>query len=196
MSSCRVCGNALVSSENWSPSYVKNNNRICRVCNATRLKQYALDNAEREHARLKARRELTIEKRRADYRIWYAANAEIGRAASLRWTANNKERAAANKRAWSKANPEKTALYKATRKSRLLCQTNETADAAKIAEFYRMASRLTRITGKPYHVDHIEPLSKGGLHHQDNLVVMTGPLNSAKRDAHWPWLTWFNSPSD
>lgn len=41
-----------------------------------------------------------------------------------------------------------------------------------IEHIYFMASDCRAVSGEYYHVDHIEPISKGGLHHPDNLQVM------------------------
>lgn len=93
---------------------------------------------------------------------------------------------------WQKQNPERVAAATAAYKARKIAQTPNDADRAKIASFYDMANRITRITGTPYHVDHIEALANGGLHHHDNLVVMRGDLNQSKGATDWPWLKWFN----
>lgn len=34
----------------------------------------------------------------------------------------------------------------------------------------------------PFHIDHVVPVSRGGLNDLDNLVVACGPCNSSKRD--------------
>jgi len=39
---------------------------------------------------------------------------------------------------------------------------------------------MTELTGEAYHVDHKKPLSKGGLHHPDNLQVLLGRENLKK----------------
>jgi len=54
----------------------------------------------------------------------------------------------------------------------------------KIEQFYLLAERLTKDTGIQYTVDHIKPLMKGGLHHEDNLQVITLEDNSRKRDRY------------
>lgn len=46
------------------------------------------------------------------------------------------------------------------------------ADKKAIQFFYNRAKHLTEITGIKHEVDHIVPISKGGLHHQDNLQVL------------------------
>ena len=55
------------------------------------------------------------------------------------------------------------------------------ADRDAIRAFYRLAKLLEKHNpGTRYHVDHIIPLSKGGLHHQDNLQVMRADFNLRK----------------
>ena len=50
----------------------------------------------------------------------------------------------------------------------------------RIKIIYRVASIIFNS-----HVDHIIPLSKGGLHHPDNLQILDGKLNDSKKDK-WP----------
>ncbi len=61
------------------------------------------------------------------------------------------------------------ALYRA----RKLNQTPEDADMDAIKEIYETCP-------DGWHVDHIVPLSKGGLHHQDNLQHLTALDNLSK----------------
>jgi len=65
-------------------------------------------------------------------------------------------------------------------RSRKRNQMPDDEDKEKILEFYKEAERLTEETGILYSVDHIIPLSKGGLHHHDNLQVITLSENSRK----------------
>lgn len=74
------------------------------------------------------------------------------------------------------------------------------ADPKKIAEIYDEASRLTKETGIPHHVDHIVPLQgpiatwgpfKGmrivfGLHWEGNLQVIPARDNVCKGNRWWP----------
>lgn len=48
-------------------------------------------------------------------------------------------------------------------------------DLEVIKEIYRNCP-------KGYHVDHIIPISKGGLHHEDNLQYLTPHENRSKGD--------------
>lgn len=58
-------------------------------------------------------------------------------------------------------------------------------DANEVAKFYDLAVALTAKFGVVYEVDHIIPISRGGKHHQDNLVVMRWDLNRAKAAKRW-----------
>lgn len=49
-----------------------------------------------------------------------------------------------------------------------------------IQKFYDDAKRLTEETGIKHEVDHIIPISRGGLHHQDNLQILTWIENRKK----------------
>lgn len=61
-----------------------------------------------------------------------------------------------------------------------------TADIGEIQKFYLLAEKLTNETGVKYAVDHIQPLFKGGKHHQDNLQVITA-LDNARKGYKYPF---------
>lgn len=50
----------------------------------------------------------------------------------------------------------------------------------RIYKIYAECQFLTEVTGIQHHVDHIMPLSKGGLHHPDNLQILTAEENLKK----------------
>ena len=87
------------------------------------------------------------------------------------WVQNNMDRCAA-----------KTAKYRASKLQRTPpWLTNE--DFSVMRAFYRVAKKLTEVTGEPYHVDHIIPLQGelvSGLHVPTNLQVIKGVDNLSK----------------
>lgn len=56
-------------------------------------------------------------------------------------------------------------------------------DAAMMRDLFLERDRLTKETGVQWHVDHICPLAKGGVHHPCNLRLMRGDENIAKSDS-------------
>ncbi|MCP4763387.1 MAG: HNH endonuclease [archaeon] len=68
------------------------------------------------------------------------------------------------------------------RRAKIKNAITDDADLELIKEFYTDARNLTEQTGIPHEVDHIIPLSKDGLHHQDNLQVLTAKENRQKHN--------------
>jgi hypothetical protein len=50
----------------------------------------------------------------------------------------------------------------------------------RIQEIYIKCKSISESTGIPHHVDHIIPVIKGGLHHPDNLQILTRFENLSK----------------
>lgn len=72
----------------------------------------------------------------------------------------------------------KTYRYRASKFSQTPVLTKE--ENERILSIYKECARLTETTGVPHHVDHIHPISKGGLHHPDNLQILTATENMSK----------------
>ena len=95
---------------------------------------------------------------------------------------------------WRKNNPDKfreqwlrtDKAKNAERSMRYVCkkrdQTPDLTEAEKndILDMYKLARRLTEETGVKHEVDHIHPISKGGLHHPGNLQILTKYENQSK----------------
>jgi hypothetical protein len=65
------------------------------------------------------------------------------------------------------------------------------ANSRRIAAIYGEASRLTRETGMPHHVDHIVPLRSRlvcGLHCEANLEILPQAANLHKSNRLWPGM--------
>ena len=92
----------------------------------------------------------------------------------------NRERIKQQHQEWIKNNPDKCNVYVSDRRARKLNQTSPDANKELIQFYYTVCSTM-----KDYHVDHIQPLSKGGLHHQDNLQLLEKHLNLEKHNK-WP----------
>ena len=95
----------------------------------------------------------------------------------INWRKNNPEKVAEQR---ARIDPAKRRQYTATYGMRKKNQMPEDASIELIQEIYNESVRLTEETGVPHEVDHIIPVSKGGLHHQDNLQILTRTENRKK----------------
>lgn len=81
--------------------------------------------------------------------------------------------------------PEYTAARESKHRATKRNQTPINADPIKIQKIYSYCAKLNEVGFFRYEVDHIKPLSKSGLHHQDNLQILLAMLNHEKSDK-WP----------
>ena len=72
----------------------------------------------------------------------------------------------------------KTYRYRSKKFSEALILTPE--EHQRILFIYKECAIITEKTGVLHHVDHIYPISKGGLHHPDNLQILTATENIRK----------------
>ena len=96
------------------------------------------------------------------------------------YRAANLEKVKAGIAAWSAANPDKVNARNARRRAARREATAENADHGIIATFYATAKRLSRVTGIPFEVDHIVPLTAnggGGKHCHTNLRILPKTIN-------------------
>lgn len=140
----------------------KNPARVRNSCRRWRLK-----NVEKDRLRKKAWRAANPHKQAEYHRRRYDADPEAQRARS---------------RSWGRANPDKVNARTSKRRARLkkVAVPLTPQEQAEVIAIYAKARALTELVGEPYHVDHIKPISKGGLHHPSNLQVLRGIDNLRK----------------
>lgn len=136
--------------------------------------------------------EVGAAKKREQKRRWRAENPEVraaDREAYLRWSTSKQARALRREavRRWRSANPgwvvASNAMHRALRRDAA------TGDMKAVAAIYAKAKTAVRVRcaycGKypkvgQRHVDHVIPLSRGGSHSADNLLIACGSCNLAK----------------
>jgi 5-methylcytosine-specific restriction endonuclease McrA len=75
---------------------------------------------------------------------------------------------------------------RAKHRARKRNQTPADASMVEIQKIYSICTLMNEIsTNIKWEVDHIKPLSKGGLHHQNNLQILLAVLNHGKHNK-WP----------
>jgi len=113
---------------------------------------------------------------------------ECGKERSTKYRNDNPEYQAAIIKVWNQANKDKCAGYTAKYRALKKLQTPIDADEDKIAEFYRTASELNEIYNSTLQVDHIRSLKNYGLHHEDNLQLITKTQNCQKGTKDEAWI--------
>ena len=68
----------------------------------------------------------------------------------------------------------------AKRRARVKNQLPSDANFDIIKQIYSECRKISEETGIPHEVDHIIPIAEGGLHHQDNLQIITMSENRKK----------------
>lgn len=129
-------------------------------------------NIAKERERCRRYREANLEARRVACRLWRKAHPDRHRAAGLQWRANNPAKLRIQIR--------KASL---TRKARARSLFVEAVDPAVV---FARDHGLCGICREPvleqerWHIDHIVPLSKGGVHAYANVQLAHGRCNLRK----------------
>lgn len=131
-----------------------------------------------------------VEKKKADAErtaIWYSKNKNRVAENRSNWRKLNYDKKIKKDREWFAKNPHKYAEIRARRRSRILESTPTNSWKIAIDGQYEIARRISNCLSRPnckiiFEVDHINPLSRGGLHHQDNLQVIPRSWNRKKHD--------------
>lgn len=162
---CVKCGETDVTKIGKCSRFTNGYRSQCKSCD----KQYYEDNKAEKLLKAQKYRETTLDKVKA---------AEYGTA----YREFHKKRLAKHKALKYLENPSIFKERAKARRARKLNQTPELTveEHAKIIFMYKIANTIKCSTGVLMHVDHIIPLSKGGLHHPLNLQVITQFENLSK----------------
>lgn len=163
----------------------------CLVCKSIRAanlsdyyRQYRLINSDSANKRAKVWADNNRERMLANVTRWSSANPEKVRAAARRWRNNNPELAAERIAKWDKENPLKKVEYKHRRRARVRGATL----GGPISTADLTALRLAQNDLCPYcnkgigkgHVDHKDPIARGGPHVLSNLQWTCQRCNQSK----------------
>lgn len=101
------------------------------------------------------------------------------------WRDANRQKLRAQYARYRKRNPDKAAAKDALNRARRRKQAPQLSpeDRGLVLEIYRLRRRVSRCTGIAFHVDHIFPIAKGGLHVPSNLRVIPALENLRKKDS-------------
>jgi 5-methylcytosine-specific restriction endonuclease McrA len=149
-----------------------------------RVKRYAAENPEKRKEWVRNNRD----KRREVERRWKARNPDKVRAyskpASKRWRLANPEKRREVVKRWQDANPEIVRVNSHKRRARKAkAEGSHTPDdlrALLTAQSHQCAYCRTDLRKVKKHLDHIQPLARGGSNDKTNLQWLCVPCNRSK----------------
>ena len=147
--------------------------------NANALRKYKIDRYAENKITIREQLRVSRLKNIDRYR-------EKGRESSRLWRKKNPTKYKENLQNWIKENPDKYKLITAKGNSkRRAAEKNNTPNLTHnqkliIETIYLQRIRLEKRLGIQFHVDHVIPISKGGLHIPSNLQVLPAKLNLKK----------------
>lgn len=157
---------------------------LCKVCRSKKVKEYRArpEILAKEKIRLaesyKANREVLLDRRKARY----IANKPAERARQDRWLNKNRDHHRQVCRDWAKRNPLKTRALVAKRRA-LLRGNGGSYSAADVANLMQAQNGLCNVCYcglGDYHVDHVIPISRGGINEAGNLQLLCPTCNRSK----------------
>jgi 5-methylcytosine-specific restriction endonuclease McrA len=129
-------------------------------------------------------RQDTIDKRRATGRAHYQANKSEILAYGKKYREENRDKFAQWTAEWRAKNPERDrATRRASQLRRRAAMTGATTGEVKawVAEQKKVCYWCAKSCEDEFHVDHYEPLARGGEHEIKNLVIACPPCNLTKK---------------
>lgn len=149
-----------------------------RITNKDYMQEYSKDYYQKNKPRLSQQNKL-----------WTQANSEKKKQDDKKWVKANPEKVKINAKNWRLRNPGKESLNRQLRRARL---KNATIFLVTPKDIESILSKPCLYCGEAgEHIDHILPLSKGGLHSIGNLTSSCRSCNLSKNNKTvMEWRLW------
>jgi 5-methylcytosine-specific restriction endonuclease McrA len=191
---CKECGQEKpLIKENFRPHTVKGKIYFeyeCRKCGNARSLQWYRENLEHAQAVGRARYKANVEKYRQEGRDDYRRNRSARRAQAAKRRRENLELVRAQDREiakrWRAAHPFEASEWARVQRARKRAAKTAPVTQQQIEKLFesqkgRCAICKRKIAMNAKHIDHINPLSKGGEHNIKNLQLTCAICNLQKR---------------
>lgn len=183
MKVCTKCG--LDKNESDFGFHSKATNKLkaaCKACVSAASMKWALANPHKKkeyNSKFSSKNRERLNKEAVSYR---KENKERIQKARAKRYEENSEQIKETVYAYRKQNPHMVTKWNAARRARVRDLTPElTAEQQEQIDYlYWLAKDLRAVSGEEYHVDHIFPLARGGLHEPSNLQILPKDLNLQK----------------
>lgn len=141
------------------------------------------ENARRRYREMSPEKKAILKEKQKSWSKKYASkNKGKIRETKRRWAEKNREKLRARNAETRKNFPHRHREARQKRRAALKFGRKDGHNPKIIKVLFEQASRLHSELGIRFSVDHIVPLTKGGLHHQKNLQVMPSRLNRMKKN--------------
>lgn len=156
----------------------------CKECHRAQVTARRATDPETHRASLRASYHRHGDRRRAEAAEWRDANRDAYRAAARASYRRRKEKHIATVTKNRRDNPERlrawARAWRARRKDRIRGGATPAETRAWMNEQRKICYWCGRGCKGDFHIDHYEPLSRGGRHALDNLVIACAPCNLRK----------------
>ena len=119
-------------------------------------------------------------------RIDRAVNPDKYKVKSRRWRNANLAQARSAVRRWQQANPDKVNIHTQRRRALKLKQLGHwpmpETEWLMTLRLYRYCYLCSKRLNSHYHIEHVIPLSRGGLHEPNNVRLACAPCNLSKHN--------------
>ena len=159
----------------------------CKTCEAKRSSEYQKANRDKVNLKTKRWRASNPEKSKASAKKYYEANPEYHHKKNAEYYKNNKEKRQTQAKSWREANPEKVKEYRLRYKMNIRRNTPNNFDTSFVDYIKLILSgKCAYCDNQATTIEHIVPLSKGGLNEPQNIVGACVSCNSSKNNKEIP----------
>lgn len=162
------------------------NNKLIRNHESRQRNAESIRNSKKEYYE-KVKNESWYIEKSEDYRL---ANRSMKREYDKQYSKDNSDKITKRAIRWSNENPQKRRAIRTNYRDRRRSKTECGVSSSELSAWVSIQDKVCYWCGHDcsdgYHIDHYEPLSKGGLHEIDNLVIAC-PTCNLKKSAKDPY---------